>query len=160
MLVVTLLSCALMTGCASIRDFSETPRVSVSDMRLVEATLLEQVYVVTVRIQNPSDRPLTLLGGSFDLEVNGREFGHGLSDTQATVPPFGDARIEVRMVSTLFDMVRLIQGLQARGHEILTYELSGWLKVDEFFGRVGVYESGELSLPKRSPRDNPAEPTA
>jgi LEA14-like dessication related protein len=143
-----LLVCVFAAGCAGIRGGPETPRVSVSDVRLVEATLLEQLYVVTVRIQNPSTRTLTLLGGSFDLQLNGQAFGHGVSDDQATVPAFGDAKIDVRMVSTLFDMVRLIQGLQDRIDEPLTYELSGWLKIGELFGRVGVHQSGELSLPR------------
>ena len=157
-LVVALVVSALLAGCASIRGFSEPPRVSVSNLRLAEATLLEQVYVVTVRVQNPGDRPLTLLGGSFDLEVNGLEFGHGLSDSRATVPPFGSTQIEVRMVSTLFDMVRLIQGFRERGDEPLSYTLSGWLQVDESFGRVGVRRSGELSLPKKAPLDSQIAP--
>jgi LEA14-like dessication related protein len=154
------LSCALVLlwtgGCASLVGGREAPRVSVSDVQLLEATLLEQLYAVTLRVQNPSDRPLALRGGSFDLEINGRDFGHGVSDSQVTVPAFGDAKVEVRMVSTLFGMVRLVQGLQDRRGEALTYEISGWLKIDGRLGGVGFREDGELALPQR--RGSRAEP--
>jgi LEA14-like dessication related protein len=144
----------LSAGCASFGSGREAPRVSLSDIRVLEASLFEQQYAVTLRIQNPSDRSLSLRGSSVDLEVNGRDFGHGVSDDHVTVPPFGDAKIEVRMVSTLFGMVRLIQGLRDRGAEPLTYELSGWLKVDGRLGSVGFREAGEFALPETRTREH------
>lgn len=149
----------VLGGCATLGMSHGTPRVSVSDIRVLETTLLEQLYEVTLRIQNPDDRPLAIQGGSFDLEINGRDFGHGVSDSRVTVPAFGDAKIQVRMVSTLFGMLRLVQSFEERQGERLAYGISGRLQVDRFPGAVGFSEEGDLSLPGDLSGRNAAEPS-
>jgi LEA14-like dessication related protein len=143
-----LILAALLSGCAGLGKYREPVRVSVSNIQIIEATVLEQLYAVTLRIQNANAYPFTVRGGSFDLEINGRDFGHGVTDNAVTVPPFGDAKVEVRMVSTLFGMLRLVQGFQERERESLDYRISGRLQLDEVYGGIGFSESGELSLPR------------
>jgi LEA14-like dessication related protein len=135
-------------GCAGLGKYREPVRVTVSDIRVLETTMLEQLYAVTLRIQNPNEHPLAVRGGSFDLEINGRSFGSGVSDAAVTVPPFSDAKIEVRMVSTLFGMLRLIQSFQERERQSLEYDISGRLSVEQSFTGLSFRERGELSLPK------------
>ncbi len=137
-----------LSGCAGLGDYREGVRVTVSDMEILETTMMEQLYRVTLRIQNRNDRPLSVRGGSFDLEINGRDFGSGVTDTQVTIPPYADAKIEVRMVSTLFGMLRILRSLQAREAEVLDYSISGRLSIDEAFGGLSFREAGELSLPR------------
>jgi LEA14-like dessication related protein len=119
----------------------------------LESTLLEQLYEVTLRIQNRGDQEISIRGGSFDLEIDGKDFGSGVTDAQVTVAPYSDAKIDVRMVSTLFGMLRLIQSLQDQTGEsggALAYEISGRFSVEGNLGGVGFRETGEISLPKRS----------
>ena len=137
----------MMSGCAGLMRSDDAVRVTVSDIRVLESTLLEQLYEVTLRIQNRQDQEISVRGGSFDLEINGRDFGSGVTDTRVTVAPYSDAKIEVRMVSTLFGMIRLFQSLQESSGEVLDYEISGRFSVDGRFGGVGFHEAGEVSLP-------------
>jgi LEA14-like dessication related protein len=139
----------LLGGCSTLRLSSDTLKVTVSNIEVVEATLMEQLYRVTLRIQNRSDQPLSLAGGSFDLELNGRDFGSGVTNEQVTIAPFTDAQIDVRMVSTVFGIVRLVQGLQDRGNEPLAYQISGRFSTDGFI-YLPFSESGEIDLPQRS----------
>ncbi|MFM1892496.1 MAG: hypothetical protein RLZ44_1573 [Pseudomonadota bacterium] len=141
----------LLAGCAGLGKYRDPVRVTVSDIRVLETTMLEQLYAVTLRIQNPNEQPLAVRGGSFDLEINGRDFGSGVSDAQVTVPAFGDAKVEVRMVSTLFGMLRVIQSFQERERESLEYDISGRLAVEHSFTGLSFRETGELTLPKRAP---------
>lgn len=101
--VVFLLVALLLAGCAGLGTQRDSIRVTVSDIRVIEATLLEQVYQVTLRVQNRVADAIDIRGGSFDLAINGRDFGSGVTDQSVTVPGYADAKIEVRMVSTVFE---------------------------------------------------------
>jgi LEA14-like dessication related protein len=143
----------VLGGCASLRLSSDTLKVTVSNIEVVEATLMEQLYRVTLRIQNRSEHPVTLAGGSFDLALNGRDFGSGVTNTRVTIAPFTDAQVDVRMVSTVFGIARLVQGLQDRGDRPLAYEISGRFSTDGLI-HLPFSESGEIDLP-RQPADAP-----
>ncbi len=135
-----------LSGCASLSSDREPVRVTVSDLRMIEATMLEQLYGLTLRIQNPNDTPIQFQGMSFELEINGREFGSGVSDSQVTVPAFGDAKVEVRMVSTLFRLFRQLQSLQNESNGPLGYEISGRIALADSLGWLWFEEQGELDL--------------
>ena len=139
----------LAAGCASLGAQKDSVRVTVSDIQVVEATLMEQLYRVTLRVQNRTDRPMSIDGGSFDLALNGSDFASGVSNQSIEIPPFSDARIDVRMVSSVFGIVRLVQGFQDREGEPLAYSISGTLATDGLLG-IGFEESGEIALPGES----------
>lgn len=132
-------------GCASLLPAGDHVRVTVSDIQVEEATLMEQLYRVRFRVQNRSDRPLSIRGGSFDLDLNGREFASGVSDAVVEVPAYADAQIEVRMVSTVFGFVRLFRGLQQESAQPLRYRVSGRLAGGGLAG-IRFEERGELDL--------------
>ena len=143
---VLLLGISLLAACSTLRLPADAVKVTVSNIEVIEATLLEQVYRVTLRVQNRSERPLTLAGGSFDLEINDRDFGSGLISDRVEIAPFSDVQVTARMVSTLFGYVRLVEGLQAREGEALAYSIAGRLSTDDFIG-LSFSESGEIGLP-------------
>jgi LEA14-like dessication related protein len=140
-------------GCASLSSHPEPIRVTVSDLRVIEATMLEQLYGLTLRVQNPNDTPIEFEGMSFELAINGLEFGSGVSDSRVTVPAFGDAKVEVRLVSTLFRLFRHLRALQEESEGPLSYELSGRVSLADRFGRLRFREHGELDLRMAEPRD-------
>lgn len=146
---VWMLMALYLGGCASLGAHRDSVRVTVSNIEVVEATLMEQLYRVTLRVQNRTDRPLSVSGGSFDLELNGRDFASGVSDQSVDIAAFSDAQIDVRMVSTVFGIVRLVQGFQDRQGEPLSYNISGTLATEGLFG-IGFQESGEIALPRES----------
>ena len=133
-------------GCVGPGYSHDPVRVTVSDIRVLEATLLEQLYQVTLRVQNREDRALEIRGGSFDLAIDGVDFGSGVTDQGVTVSAYSDAKLEVRMVSTAFGMLRLLQGLQARTGGPLRYAISGRLSVEGYIGGVRFSDGGEFSM--------------
>ncbi|MGB5201929.1 MAG: LEA type 2 family protein [Sedimenticolaceae bacterium] len=138
-------------GCVGPGYSHDPVRVTVSDIRVIEATLLEQLYQVTLRVQNREERALEIRGGSFDLAINGVDFGSGVTDQGVTVSAYSDAKLDVRMVSTAFGMLRLIRGLQARTGEPLRYEISGRLSVGGHLGGVSFSDAGEFSMAQDAP---------
>ncbi len=132
-------------GCVGPGYSHDPVRVTVSDIRVIEATLLEQLYQVTLRVQNREERALEMRGGSFDLAIDGVDFGSGVTAQGLTIPAYSDAKIDVRMVSTVFGMLRVIQRLQARTNS-LRYQISGRLSVDGHLGGVSFSDAGEFSM--------------
>lgn len=148
----TLRLCGLMLltvwlgGCASLSSHPEPVRVTVSDLRVIEATMLEQVYGLTLRVQNPNDTPIEFQGMSFKLAINDLEFGSGVSDSRVTVPAFGDAKVEVRLVSTLFRLFRHLRALQDDSDGPLSYQIAGRISLADRLGWLRFREQGELDL--------------
>ena len=99
-------------GCATVD--SEALRVSVASLSVTNASLLEQRYLLRVRLQNPSGRELQLDGLVYDLSLNGRLFARGVSDQSVVVPRFGEAVIELPAVGSTGAVIRQVLDLGAR----------------------------------------------
>lgn len=117
----------VLTGCASLSTNMEPPRVSLSNVRVLGVTLLEQQYVLTMRIQNPNDRALHISGLSFELDINGEKFANGVSNQKVTIPGYGQGTLDVTGTSTLAGLLRQLSELEHM--QELKYELKGKVKI-------------------------------
>jgi LEA14-like dessication related protein len=115
-------------GCALLPSGIEAPRVTVSDLELVHATLLEQRYRIVLTMQNPNTFDLPIDGLRYVLVLNGKEFAAGVSDERVTLPRLGTAHLDVEAVSGLLAIYRQISGLES-GAAGLDYRLHGDLFV-------------------------------
>ena len=145
-----LLSACLLTGCAGLPGTA--PRVTLVNLAPVAVELLEQRYLVTVRIQNPNREPLAIEGLDYTLEVNGAEFGSGVSNQRVTIPPYGEKTLELGVTSTivrLFDQLRRFGDSEGR----ISYGIRGSVAVSGHPLPVRFSQEGELDL--GAPRDRP-----
>jgi hypothetical protein len=62
-----------------------------------------------------------------DLEINGKPFAYGISNTQVKVPAFGSETIPVTVYSSVLDIVKGLFGLQQR--EDLSYRAKGKVRI-------------------------------
>ena len=147
MRLVALLSLLLLlSACASMMPRDDWVRVTIVDIQPLESTLMEQRFLVKLRLQNRAGEALTINGMSFDLDLNGKGFASGVSNQEVTAEGFGEALMEVKVSSTLFGVLRQIQSLQNREPQPFQYRISGSLSSpDSFFG-LGFSESGEIDL--------------
>jgi LEA14-like dessication related protein len=118
--------------------------VTVADIRPLDVTLLEQRFGVKVRVLNPNDADIEFDGVVFDLELNGKPFAKGVSNQRGTIPRFGEALIDVNVVSGLSGILRQVNALRS-GRETMTYRLTGRL-AGGAFGSVPFETQGELKL--------------
>ena len=139
-----------VTGCATLPATTTPPNLSIVSIEPVEATPLEQLYHLKVRLQNPNDHALEISGMSYVLEVNGEPLLKGVSDKSVTVPRFGESIIELSGVSTLFGFMRQFQALQDRKTPGMQYKLSGKLSLDNKFGSLPFSYEGTLLPPASS----------
>lgn len=116
-----------LSACAGMPVGMEPLSVTLADVRPSQMGLLEQEYMMKLRIQNPNDFDVPLQGVAFDVELNGKTFAKGVSRQDEVVPAFGDVLLEVKAFSSLGDVLNQVSGLRAGPPERIAYRVQGKL---------------------------------
>ena len=126
-LFVTLIivTAALLNACATLSPYKESPRVSLVSIQPQEIGVLEQRFGLQLRILNPNATAIPVEGLSYTVEINNREFAYGVSRQAVDIPAFGEALLDVEVVSSLLNVVQQLQALNAETRSSLNYRLSG-----------------------------------
>lgn len=138
---------AILAACATMGGLSEAPRVSLVSIEPIDVQLLEQRYRVTLRVQNPNDRDITIRGLDYEIVVNGRIFARGVSGKPVTIAAWGENTAEVEVVSTLERVIEQIEELGRRGEPSIEYAISGSVSVDGIPVPVPFEFQDTLALP-------------
>lgn len=141
----------IFSGCASMQMREDRVRVTIADLRPLESTLMEQRYLVKIRLQNRSKEALTIDGMSFDLDLNGKRFASGVSNQKATIDGFSDSMLEVKLSSTVFGLIKQFSALQDRVDSTFDYQISGSLSSPNSMLAIPFSEKGEINLLPTSP---------
>jgi LEA14-like dessication related protein len=134
----------LLAGCAHFLQPVEKPRVNIAGISPKDIKLFEQVFTVDLRIMNPNDRPLSVNGLVFTLEVNGQPFASGVSNEAFTISPFGSRVVPAEAITTLGSLLRQILQAQKSDPASFTYRLSGHLHSESAPRRIPFDEQGEF----------------
>jgi LEA14-like dessication related protein len=133
-------------ACVNLPGKMEPPSVTVSDVRMGTAGILEQQYFVKLRIQNPNDDDLQVKGASFELELNDQPFAKGVSARSVTVPRFASEFIEVETFSGISSILRQLGSMSSSGGvENFRYRIKGRLATRNA-GAIPFDERGDLKL--------------
>ncbi len=135
---VILLLVSLASGCAGLSAYREPPRVSLVSIQPKEVGVLEQRYALQLRILNPNDEALPVTGMQYTLQINGREFAYGVSRQPVSIPPYGEALLDVDVVSNLLGMLQQLQEMNAETHESLKYRLTGSIRLENSYPQTAV----------------------
>lgn len=135
-----------LAGCASLAGIRHSPDITLAGLDVAEIGLLEQRFVLKLRIQNPNDVDLPINGMRFDVELNGLAFAKGLSDKAVTVPRLGEIVLEVTATSTLGTVWRQLRELQREGRDRVTYRLEGRVLLPTL-GSVPFVQAGDIAMP-------------
>jgi len=138
----------LLSGCTALPPAIENPHVTLNNLQVLDMTLLEQRYAVTLRVQNPNPVPIPVSGVSFRLDINDTEFGRGVTNQAVTIPAYGEALVELSLVSNLARLFDQVRGMESNRGPSLRYRLSGGLSVSNRFGKLPFDYQGEFS-PRR-----------
>jgi LEA14-like dessication related protein len=125
--------------------------VTISDLTVVRASLLEQEYDITLRTQNPNRSPLEIDGVAFELELNDRPFAKGVGSQPVVVPRFGSALMRVEAVSTLASVLKQFSELPSGQPPILRYRLKGTLSLKDSLLPIPFDEQGEVNFGSLKP---------
>ena len=143
-----LLACGvhLFGGCASLQH-PEPIDVIMAGVEPLQSQGMELRMLVKLRIQNPNDLPLDFNGVSVQMDVQGKQFATGVSDTVGSVPRFGEMIVSVPVSISVFSIVRQAMDVvteEYRGK--LEYDMTGRL-AGPTFNSVRFNSKGEFTLP-------------
>ena len=136
-----------VTACATMPPDIEPPKISIANIALKDVAVFEQRFDVQLRIQNPNDQELGINGLRFDIELNDKEFGSGMSGQKVTVPRFGSEVVNVDVITGLGSFLRQFQELNKSGVDKLRYRLKGtaFVETPSSF-KLPFDEKGEVDL--------------
>jgi len=142
--LVPLIAIALgLVGCASL----DPPHVTLANVETLESQGLEERMQLTLRVQNPNEKPIVYNGIYVQLDVFDRSLASGESNASGTVPPFGETEIKVPVTISLMDVVSGAMGLLSRKSlDKVSYEMRGKLN-DTTSGALRFTSRGEWALP-------------
>ncbi len=136
-----------ISGCESLGQKVETPKLSLVSINLLSAGLLEQRYGVMLRVENPNPISLPIEGVSYELKLAGDTFATGVTPDPFSVPKYGETEFQIEVRTNLLKSAKYLVDWYRGGNDALDYELGGRLQVDlPFVGAVPFSESGSISL--------------
>jgi ABC-type transport system involved in cytochrome c biogenesis permease subunit/LEA14-like dessication related protein len=140
---------ALLTGCAGSSPRMEPLSVTLSDIQPGQMGLLEQEYLIKIRVQNPNNVEIPVTGLSYRIELNGKSFAKGVSKQDVTVPAFGEVLLDATAVGGLSGIITQIAQFQKGVPDKVSYRLSGKLASTSLsypFDVVDNIEAGRAAL--------------
>ena len=144
-LAVAMLGLTALGGCAGLQLGMKKPEVTVANIRLLDVNLLEQRFLLTLRVMNPNTSEIAIEGLTFKVDLNGQPFAKGVGNQPVVVPRLGEALVEVTATTGLGGLLRQLKAF--KGREKVDYRISGRL-VTGNFGGIDFDQTGEVELPK------------
>ncbi|MDO5673759.1 MAG: LEA type 2 family protein [bacterium] len=137
-------------GCAALYGLRESPKISVADIQVQQAGLLENAFLLQLRVMNPNDVAIDLKAITCNLTLDGRPFARGVTDSNQRIEAYSSTMVPVSVYSSAVDMAgALARLLQAgvRMDDPAKYALEGTviLDVHGFEVKKDFTSKGELS---------------
>ena len=147
MAIIAAVMSFFIVSCAGVGKRMEPPRVKLANIRPESINLLETVFEVQLRVFNTNETPLAIKGVESEMDINGKAFAFGVSESDVEIPAYGSALLQLRVYSSVFDIIKSAVGLQ--NQEQLQYHIKGKLRLGAgAFPRALPFESeGTISLP-------------
>jgi LEA14-like dessication related protein len=138
----------LLTGCANLAKKPDAPEVTLAGLRFVNADLFEQRFALQLRLLNPNDFPIEILGMNYKLLLNDRPFASGVSSKSMDIPAFGEGVMEVEVVTNITRIISQLKHLamtgQGRGPEELDYRIEGGIKLSNWGTKIPFEYEGKI----------------
>jgi LEA14-like dessication related protein len=111
-----------LSGCSLFVPKLEKPTLSVVNVQMLKSDLWHQELKVRLRVQNPNDRTLPIQGLTYELDLDGQEFAHGMSGESFVVPALGEAEFDM---SVSANMASLLVKLLSQQNNQIEYRIKG-----------------------------------
>lgn len=141
---LVLLVLLVLPGCASVTGDIVPPRIQLIGLQLHELQVLEQRYLLKLRIQNPNDFDMDVQGVDFRVELNNEAFAQGITSKAVNIPRFGETVTQVLVSTNILNIARQMENgrLQARNTR---YRISGRVKLGNLPYPVSFENEGDLA---------------
>ncbi|MFK8332447.1 LEA type 2 family protein [Pseudomonas sp. BJa5] len=135
-----------LTGCASWfgSDYRD-PEVQLVKVEMVKARLLQQEFVLHVRVDNPNDSRLFIRNLSYSVHLNDLLLAEGESSLWRSVGGHARRTFKIPVRTNLWQQVKPLSKLLRQTDQPLRYRLDGELNSGLIFPReLHLSRSGEI----------------
>ncbi|UZD96706.1 LEA type 2 family protein [Pseudomonas corrugata] len=120
-------------GCASWQtDETSEPQVHLVRVEVVRARLLEQRFMLHLRVDNPGDSDLTVRGLTYRIHLGDLLLTEGEHEHWFTVPPGQSGFFKIPIRTNLWPQVRDVVKLLEKPRQQIPYRLEGELETGLF----------------------------
>lgn len=133
----------LLAGCASLTRPWEAPEVALAGVSVGEIGLARQTFVVTLSVRNPNDRALPIEALTYRLSLEGVELAQGSSALESQIPAFGEAMVDVEVVSSLLGVAGQLPAMALKDSP-LEWQVTGTATLTGGLLRLPYRYSGEI----------------
>ena len=142
--------CAVLSACATLASSLEAPGVRLVGLELVDSSLTEQRFRMTLTLDNPNGIPVPVRAMNYNIKLLGEAFASGGVTTPFTLPANGSETVKVDVamdtLATLGSLTRALRGSPST----IDYAVNGSLQVDLPFAKpLTVVHSGQVPLMMR-----------
>ena len=138
---------AVLAACSGLPARMEPLNVTLADIQPGQMGLLEQEYLIKIRVQNPNNVGIPVTGLSYKIELNGKAFAKGVSKQDLTVPAFSEVVLDATAVGGLGGIINQVAQFQKGVPDKVSYRLTGKLasaSVSYYFDSVDNIELSSL----------------
>lgn len=136
----------LVAGCVG-QPTLVAPELEAAGVRLQSVGLLQQQFLVTLRVYNPNTVPLPIKHIEYRFDLGGSQLAQGESAVAFSIPSHESREFDLRMRTDLLSSIRSVQKWLSGSPEDIDYALSGSVKVDIPFVRPFPFEQrGKIPL--------------
>jgi len=140
-------ACALLGACSLLGPRLQTPTLSIDSIALERSDLVTQHLKVRMRVDNPNDRSLRVLGLAYTLYIEGEETAHGVSDASFTVPALGEAEFDTDVTANMAGTVLRLLGRGGDVRDHINYRIAGKVELARGLKRsISFDHSGTFSF--------------
>lgn len=135
-----------LVGCASLGTSMDPPNVSLDSFSSLPSDGGGPRFLIKLRVQNPNEQSLDIVGISYGIELLGQEVITGVSNDVPLIEGYSEEVVSLEASLKLFQVLRLLASLGVSPTDEIEYRFSA--KID-FAGLVPtqrVEEVGQLTL--------------
>ncbi len=132
-------------GCSWFSGELQNPTVQLQKVDVIKAKLVEQQFMLHLRLDNPNDRDLPIRGLTFSLYLNDIKLADGESDIWLTVPANGHRHFKVPLRTNLWRHLKPIAKMLEKHDKPIRYRFYGVAETGVLFGQsVHLERNGEI----------------
>ena len=146
-LVGWLVMLCMLSGCALLST-SQKPEVNLVNVQPGSHEGLQQNFLITLQVTNPTAHELNISGMSYNLKLQGQKLISGVSGGLRPLPAYGQSMVKVPASANLITGLKIIGAFMEDSTQAVEFELEARINLGWWRFPVTVVESGSIDLGK------------
>src|SRR5699024_2312185 len=137
----------LLSACSTLRQDLEAPELTVSQVALIEAGLLQQDWEITFKAYNPNHKTLTVKQLNYELLIDDNRFARGSTNKTVVLEAQKSGEFTTQVSTGLLETLRQLKQLNITPGKPVPYRIKGTAKVGMVPLALPFDKKGEVPLP-------------